>query len=216
LTASITSDRSLPLREMTIRDLVLTGQGSSDVVAVPLLDLGLRLNADGVDPDMDDGYGLSMRASDLRLPAGLGLPLGEHVSRLELDAAVVGDPRSRPWPEALFQWRDAGGIVEISDLVVHYGPLRLTLAGTLALDGDGQPMGAFNARGEGLAETVDALDQRGFLGPSEVAGAKLALRILARPSETGEPGVNVPLTLQDRILYAASFPLLRVPAIHWK
>jgi hypothetical protein len=216
LTASITSDRSLPLREMTVRDLILTGQGSSDVVAIPLLDLSLRHNADGAEPDMDDGYDLSVRASDLRLPARLRLPLGEHVSHVELDAAVIGGLRSRPWPGALFQWRDAGGVVEISDLAVHYGPLRLTFAGTLALDGDGQPMGAFNARGEGLAETLDALDRRGFLGRSEVDGAKLALRILARPSAIGESGLNVPLTLQDQVLYAASLPLLKVPAIHWK
>ncbi len=216
LAASMTTDRSLPLREMIVRDLILTGQGNDDVVAVPLLDLSLRHNADDAEPDTDDGYDLSVRASDLRLPARMGLPLGEHVNRLELDADLIGDLRSRPWPGALFQWRDAGGIVEISDLVVYYGPLRLTLAGTLALDGDGQPMGAFNARGEGLAETLDALDQRGFLGPSEIAGAKLALRILARPSAVGEPGLNVPLTLQDRILYAASLPLLKVPAIIWK
>lgn len=216
LTASITSDRSLPLRAMTVRDLILTGQGRGDVVAVPLLDLSRRHNADGVEPDMDDGDDFSVQASDLRLPARLGLPLGELVSRLELDASVIGDLRSRPWPAALFQWRDEGGIVEISEFVVHYGPLRLTLAGTLAFDGDGQPMGAFNARGEGLEETLDALDQRGLLGPSEIAGAKLALRILARPSATGEPGLNVPLTLQDQVLYAASLPLVKVPAIHWK
>lgn len=213
LSASITSDRSLPVRAITVRDLFLTGRESTDLIAAGKVDIALSPGAGG--PGEEGGYDLAVLASDLRLPARLRLPLGEHVSRLLLDADVVGAVPSRPWPGGLFDWRDAGGVVEVSELDVHYGPLRLTGAGTLALDGDGQPMGAFNARAEGVPETLDSLDQRGLLPGFGVASAKLALKILSRPSGTGAPGLNIPLTLQDRTLSAASFPLLEIPAINW-
>lgn len=213
--ASITSDRSLPVRAVAIRDLILAGQENNDVVAAGRLDVAVHRDTETAEPGTDDGYGLAVLASDLRLPARLRLPLGEHVSHLTLNAELIGALPSRPWPRGLFEWRDAGGVVEISELAVHYGPLRLTGAGTLALDLNGQPMGAFNARAEGLPETLDALDQRGLLKGFGVASAQLGLRILSRPSETGVPGLDVPLTLRDRILSAASLPLLKVPEIPW-
>jgi len=214
VSASITSDRSLPVRAIAIRDLIMTDLESNDVVAASQIDIALSPVVNG--PGVDHGYDLAVQASDLRLPARLRLPLGEHVSRLLLDADVVGTVPSRPWPGGLFDWRDAGGIVEILELDVRYGPLRLTGAGTMALDGDGQPMGAFTARAEGVPETLDALNQRGLLPGFGAASAKLALKILLRPSETGAPGLNFPLTLQDRTLSAASLPLLKVPAIDWR
>ncbi len=215
LTASIASDRSLPLRAMTLRELVLTGRNGTDVLAAGDLDIDLRQGAGGEERGVELAYELTAQASDLRLPANLKLPLGELVSRLELEADVMGDVHSHPWPEALQRWRDSGGVVEVSRLHVRYGPLRLALEGTVALDGNDQPMGAFVARGEGLPETLDVLHQRGVLPGPGVASARLALRVLSRPSETGEPGISIPLTLQDRILSAASFPIVEIPAIRW-
>jgi hypothetical protein len=215
LTASIASDHSLSLRALTIRELVMTGRDGADVLAAGGLDIDLRQGSGGAVRGVDLAYELTARATDLRFPARLRLPLGELVSRVELDADVMGDVHSHPWPDALQRWRDSGGVVEISELDVLYGPLRLTLEGTVALDGNGQPMGAFVARGQGLPETLDVLYQRGLLPGPGVASAKLALRVLSRGSQTGEPGVSVPLTLQDRILSAASFPVVEVPAIRW-
>ncbi len=215
VSASIAADRALPVRTVTIRDLTLTGRESTDVIAAGHVEMDLRRGANGAGLGLDGGYDLSVAASDLRLPADLRFPLGERVEYLALDAKVIGDPHARPWPEGALAWRDAGGVVEVAALDVRYGPLRLAGAGTLALDAGGQLMGTLNARGEGLSETLDVLDQRGLLKGIGVASAKLVLRILSRPSATGEPGLNVPLTLRDRILSAASLPLLEVPAIVW-
>lgn len=215
LSASVAADRSLPLRAVAIRDLALTGRDNADAIAAGRVDMVLRLVTDTDGSAPGGAYALSVVASDLLWPARLRLPLGEQVSDLAVDAVVIGDPFGRPWPGGLLDWRDAGGTVEVASLDVRYGPLRVAGAGTLALDAKGQPMGTFTARGEGLPETLDALDRRGLLKGVGVASAKLVLRIVSRPSETGEPGVTMPLTLQDRVLSVASLPVLEVPAIRW-
>lgn len=214
-TASITSDGTVPLREVTVRDLILSGQDGNDAVAAGRLHVDLRPAAGGAERETVPAYEITARASDLLLPARWALPLGERVGDLQLDAHVIGEMRSHPWPAALYAWRDAGGVIEVSELDIQYGPLRLTLEGTVTLDGNGQPTGAFVARGEGLPETLDALQRRGLLKGIGVAGLKLAIKVLSRPSKTGDPGVNVPLTLHDGILSVASFPLLKLPAIRW-
>lgn len=217
VSASITADRSLPLRAVAIRDLRLAGREGADALAAGRLDLTLRRGdtAAGSGGDGNDKYDLSLVASDLRLPGRWRLPLGERVETLALDATVIGDPLARPWPGGVLAWRDAGGVVRVSGLHLRYGPLRLTGAGTLALDAGGQPAGTFSARGEGLADTLDALERRGLMKGVGVAGARLAVQILSRPSDTGEPGVTVPLALRDGVLFAASLPVLTLPPLVW-
>jgi hypothetical protein len=88
--------------------------------------------------------------------------------------------------------------------------------GTVALDGRMQPVGAFTARIQGFFEAVEALRARGLIRGRDASMAKLVLGAMARPAPGGGPPVlSLPVTLQDRVLYAGPVALVRLPELRW-
>lgn len=151
----------------------------------------------------------------IRLPPSARLPLGDEIARV----AVVGEVRGPLVPsdgrDALGRWRDEGGTVELSRIEGRWGALALAGEGTLALDRDLQPVGAFTARIEGYSETVDALRAAGAVSGGNALAAKMALTALARRDEGGRPYLTLPVSIQDRRLYVGPVQLLTAPAIPW-
>ncbi|MSO92411.1 MAG: DUF2125 domain-containing protein [Rhodospirillales bacterium] len=153
----------------------------------------------------------------LRLPQAAGLPLGRDVSHAGGTVKVLGEIPREPWPEAIARWRDNGGTIEIEALRVAYGPLRLQIDGTLALDGDLQPIGAFSGRAEGFYETVDALRERGVVRGRDATTARFVLGALARRPEGGGAAVlDLSISLQDQKLFTGPIPLMQVGRIRWE
>jgi len=130
---------------------------------------------------------------------------------------VLGDVPKEPWPEAIQKWSDKGGTIEIEALKVAYGPLRLQADGTLALDGELQPIGAFSGRAEGFYETVDALRERGLVRGRDATAARFVLGALAKQPEWGGPAVlELSLSIQNRRLYTGPVPLLELGRLRWQ
>ena len=154
-------------------------------------------------------------AEVFRPPHTIRLPLGDEIARV----AVVGEVRGPLVPgggrDALGRWRDDGGTVELSRIEGRWGALALAGEGTLALDRDLQPVGAFTARIEGYSETVDALRATGAVSGGNALAAKMALTALARRDEGGRPYLTLPVSIQDRRLYVGPVQLLTAPAIPW-
>ncbi len=102
-------------------------------------------------------------------------------------------------------------------LAITYGPLSAQATGTVALDGNMQPVGAFTAKIQGFRETVDALQERGLVRGRDAVTAKLVLGALAKtPAGGGPQTLNLAITVQDRTLFAGPVPLARLPAIDWE
>lgn len=153
---------------------------------------------------------------DLGVPADWGLPLGADIAATEINATLLGRLSPGPLAAALAQWRDDGGTVDVRRFGLTYGPLVLAADGTLALDAAMQPIGAFTARAEGFFETVDALRTHGIIRSRDAITAKLVLGALAKRSENGHTSLTVPLTIQDRRLFAGPVPLITIPPIPWQ
>lgn len=136
--------------------------------------------------------------------------LGTVVDAVRLDLAFKGRLPSGRLGPALAEWRDDGGTVEISHVGVKWGPVNADGSGTLTLDAQNRPLGAFTARWRGYGETLDALQGAGQLRPWEAAGAKLMLGALARQQADGNGQIEIPLTAQDGRLFVAGWPLLRL------
>lgn len=136
--------------------------------------------------------------------------LGTVVDAVRLDLAVKGQLPAGKLGPSLAAWRDDGGTLEINHIGVKWGPVNADGSGTLTLDEQNRPLGAFTARWRGYGETLDALQVAGQLRPWEAAGAKIMLGALARQQSDGASQVEVPLTAQDGRLYVAGFPLMRL------
>ncbi|MBV8538180.1 MAG: DUF2125 domain-containing protein [Alphaproteobacteria bacterium] len=142
--------------------------------------------------------------------------LGTQVAHAELDLSFKGRLPGGPLAKSIAAWRDDGGTIEINKVAVKWGPLDADGNGTLALDEQNRPLGAFTARWRGYDETIDALQATGQLKPFPAAAAKIALRALARQNKDGPDEVQIPLTAQDGRVFVAGIPLIPVPALRFQ
>jgi len=217
LTAEIIDDADEPAGSLTLRDLVMNEVGGSGTLAVGRFDADAKGAVAPEDAAGAPTVEIEASFGDVRLPWQWALPLGERITGGALEARLMGTLEPGPWPDALARWRDAGGTVEIARLEIEYGPLDLNANGTLALDGDNQPIGAFTTRIQGFFQAIDALRRRRLVDDRAAITAKLVLGALARKGADGErPILSIPLTLQDRLLYAGPVPLFEVPPIRWE
>lgn len=156
----------------------------------------------------------ALALSDLALPEQRRAILGNEVQRLELSAILNGALPAAPAREMLARWRDAGGTLEIRALELDYGTLKLRGEGTLTLDKQFRPLGAFTTRIGGLTATITRLSQAGAIERGVAIGLALALAALpSTPDSDGTPLVALPITCQDGWLFlgpARLFPLAPV------
>ena len=186
-----------------------------------------RETGDGGDPGALYPQGvrqsLAWNLSKIGVPRGMVAPaarkaLGESVSRFAMDLRLRGDLQPGGIsPETMAAWRDAGGTIEVAAVEVVWGPLAVTGNGTLALDDELQPEGAFSATVAGLTELVDALQQAGSIAPRDAAVARISFAVLTRSQANGgPPAAEIPVSIQNRVLSLGPVPLLRLPKIAWE
>ena len=70
-------------------------------------------------------------------------------------------------------WRDAGGIIQLRESAIAWGPLGAKGEGTLALDQAMQPLAAGTVRIAGLGQTLSALSAAGVVDPQTATLAQM-------------------------------------------
>jgi hypothetical protein len=114
------------------------------------------------------------------------------------------------------RFREAGGSVEVKNLLLQWGPTTIDGSGTVTLDPGLQPEASFAARIAGFEETADALVAAGLIRQQEAQGVKLLLSLMARRSDPGRSAeIRVPITIQDRAIFVGPARLARMPQIRW-
>lgn len=160
---------------------------------------------------------LSVSLQGLGGPWLAASPLGGDVQNLVLDARLMGSFDAGPLVQSLENWRDAGGTIEIGKLNLQHGPLKIGADGTLALDGQLQPIGALTARMEGFFQVIDALKRLGAVTYRDAVTAKMVLGVLSKKSRSGGPAhLNLALSAQGNRLYAGPIGLMKIPKIDWQ
>ncbi len=168
--------------------------------------------------DNTPAFDLVFDANGLGFAAASGLPFGNVVNHIGFSGQVLGplDPaRGFPAKDALAVWRDGGGTVTVSRLEAVWGPLGLRASGTLALDEDMQPIGAFTAKFKGFITGVEALRKRGLIRSRDAVTATLVLGALSRKDSDGGTSLNLSVTVRKRKLFVGPLPLMEIPEISW-
>ena len=157
-------------------------------------------------PELD----LAFEGAGLILPEKIETPLGRQIESAIIEATLVGEiPPGKP-KQALARWRESGGKLEVMRLSTVWGPLQLEAEGTASLDAQFRPIGAFQTRIRGLAETLDALARAGIIESGAVFAAQLALAALGGD---GENGLQVPITLQEGRVFLGPVPIARLSPV---
>lgn len=155
---------------------------------------------------------------DMHIPPFRGLPLGNGFQRLSARFNVKGRllGAGSGGAAALARWRDGGGTIDLKGVHVENGPLNVQGAGTLALDGDLQPVGSFTAKIEGLFALLDQLRAQGILRDRDVVTAKLVLGALfQRPGNGAPPALSMAITVQNRKLFIGPVQIAEFPRVVW-
>lgn len=161
------------------------------------------------------GLPLDLWATALHLPeAGGNYPLGRRIERLQAALDIQGGNLEGPWPEAAVAWSAQGGVIQVTDFRLLWGPLDLSGEGAITLDPQRRPLGAFTAHIVGYLETVDALAKAGVIELGDASILKLGGMALSKEkTEQGRPIVTIPLTAQDGRLHVGPLPLFRLQPI---
>lgn len=195
--SSTTAENAPPNRELTVTTVEFDGTRPT------------------VEPmaDTDIAYDLSLKLMGVSAEVLEGNPLGAKIDQAALHVQLLGKPPAA-WDEAgIKAWREAGGTVNLNTLSLQWGQLSLSADGTLALDKEMQPEGAFTTHMTGYEQAIDSLAAAGWLKLGSASIAKLALGIASHPGPDGKPSVNTPLTIQNRRLSAGAIKLGQVPEL---
>ena len=136
----------MPNGHLRVRDLTVAGSSAGDEFGIGRLDLVSRGDPAAATGPEVSSYAMELTVDDFGLPDSAGVPLCHEVAHLVFDAKLLGPLRPEPWPAALAAWREAGGVVEATRLVLVCEPLTLEGEGTFAFDSYGQPIGATSMR----------------------------------------------------------------------
>ncbi len=177
----------------------------------------LMLRGSASATEAESALAVELAAQDVDLPAAPPGGFGRRIATLTSEMSLSGPlPPGREPVRRAEAWRDGGGTLELRSLALHWGPVRAAAAATLALDEQLQPMGAGTLRLVGADQALDTLTAAGLVGRRAAATARGVLPLLSRPSaETGEPEIEVPLTLEDRTLGLARIPVMRFAPLEW-
>jgi len=160
----------------------------------------------------DLGLAVSAQLFHLTLPRPV-TALGDTIENFAVDFRVMGGLPPGDWRQALAAWRDDGGTVELTQSDLQWGALRLEANGTLALDGDMQPIAALRASIVDHAALLDAAVAAGMLPARNAVLVKLVLDLIASRGADGETRLTAPLTVQDGKLAIGRAEIGRVPRI---
>jgi len=137
---------------------------------------------------------VAFKAEGVRLPQAADLPLGQEIALIELDAAAMGPAPSGDYPEALLRWRDEGGVIEVRRAALDWADVRFETSGTLALDAQTRPEGAFTARIWNHRRLLEELVAAKAMAEDDARLARAALDLLAAANKGM---LSAPLTLQN-------------------
>ena len=184
------------------------------VVKVSRANLTLRLPPAPPQAHEEPLFSMAFQAHKIDLPNAVA-PLGQEIEHLQLDGTWRGPLPSGKLPDALAGWRDDGGTIDVRSVDLGWGPLTLSADGTIALDKDLQPLGAFSARIMGYDAILDALIASGAIKPNEAGLVRMGLSMMAQRGADGTPQLKTPVTIQDDAVFLGPARLAKLARIDW-
>ncbi len=211
-------DSAIPVSMDLTADTVSTSQPGQDGQTSPEMTIA-TVDLLGSRPktlpatDTEVAYDLSLKLTDVSAQLLESNPLGATIQQTSLHGQLLGIPPVT-WDSAgIKAWRDAGGTLNLPELGLQWGQLSVSGNGTLALDNDMQPEGAFTAHLSGFEQALDSLAAAGWIKMSAASIAKIALGIASHPGTDGKPTVDTPLTIQNRHISVGPAKLGLIPEL---
>jgi len=177
-------------------------------------DLWLMLPARIPETHRDSNVALAAHLHEVTVPQAPN-PFRNLLDEIAFGVTIKGPIPSGPPRQAATAWRDEGGTAELDNFRLRWGTLTISGSGTLALDGDLQPMGGFSGAVEGYDELMRALVAAGRMKPSDASLARIGLALLAKAGPDGRPAITAAFTIQNGEMFLGPAKLGPAPKIPW-
>ena len=194
-------------------DNIVISQGDR-VLKAARAGVTLRLPPEAPRAHEEPLFSATLEAHKVTVPTAVD-PLGPEIDHLMLDGTWRGPLPPGKLADALAAWRDDGGTIDLQGIDLGWGPLALAADGTLALDKNMQPLGAFSARIMGYDAILDALIASGHIHQNEASLARMGLSMMAQRGADGTPQLKTPVSVQDGALFMGPARLMKVPKVVW-
>ncbi len=182
--------------------------GSSPVVVDDLSLRGARHN---------QALSLTLAGHGWTLPLHGGWGLGNRIDTVDVSLRMNGALRAgKTLKTRLAHWRDAGGVIRMERVNLRAGPFALSASGSVALDKNFQPRGAFSAKMRGLFSVLEILRTRGLIqGPNAVLATMVLAAFSTRPKDGATSSISLSVSVQNRKLSLGPVFLVKIPEIDW-
>jgi Uncharacterized protein conserved in bacteria (DUF2125) len=159
--------------------------------------------------------GMALDLRQVQLPAMTSV-LNDTIEELAFGITVKGAVPNGKLTQALAEWRDAGGTVELDNLHLDWGGVGANASGTIALDRELQPVGGFSGAIAGYDKILIGFVQSGRMRAADAGLARLALAMLAKAGPDGRPEIKTAFTIQNGEMFLGPAKLGKAPRITWE
>ena len=191
--------------------------GERDRAKLTRLQLHARPATSERDEPIPASYDFALRAEGVSIESGHRVPvLGNGLSHLLMQARLrdVPDTRHASAIELLNAWRDTGGTLAISDLIVKWGPLDLTANGELSLDRKNRPEGRLNAKVTDFKGLVEAMTAEGLVKEEEARIALAGLVLVSQFQGNRSDEIQVPIVMEKGRLYLGPLSVAKLEPLY--
>ncbi len=208
-TAEVTmADGHAQALHAVFEDLTVTHAQNTGPITAGRLEIDVAL-AEG-----EPAYDATILTDGLGLGGQVVPPFEGFVPHASATFRWIGDMPERGSLRArLDGWRAEGGVVEVGALRLDWPPLDVNATGTLALDRELHPIGAFRAEIVGYRELLEAMEASGMLEGSQALMAGSALDFMARTDDDGTKRLTIDVSMQNGRLSVGPIPVMPLPSV---
>lgn len=163
-------------------------------------------------------FDLLLNIKNISGPILNGNPFAPDIEDIELQAALRGAAEGKTIVNKLQSWYQAYGTLDVTRLMIRWGPLHLNAEGTFSLDEELQPLAAFSTEINGLDDALDKLVEANIIKRKNANMAKTALIFLSEsPENPGLLGTHkASISIQDGKVSFGPITLLKLPKFKWQ
>jgi hypothetical protein len=164
----------------------------------------------------EPGLTIAGSAANMIMPPGLDQPFGEKIAKIDVALRVMGDVPDPRKKESVAAWSNGAAVVQFDKFVLNWGPLLLSARGTLGLDDDLQPEGAFSADIGNHKEILKTLMAQNYIPKRDAGMLDSAINLFTKKvTVEGATGIQAPIAVQLGGLFLGPVRIFEFSDIKW-
>lgn len=117
-----------------------------------------------------------LEIKDIHIDDYTAWPMNKHIEHIYLNANVIGKIEEQEiLSESLYKWVEEEGFIDIHKLIINWKPLMMVAKGDLFFNEELSPNITLNTSSMALTDTLEKMNQNGWLDDKGVFVAKILL-----------------------------------------